>query len=91
MLLQYTVCLMIIHMFYANWVAQSSLFSHHQDTLLLLLKSLPMGCYFNIYGFGSRFEHFFPLVCLYILACLFIIVQMLHVLTSCNFHLQEEC
>uniref|UniRef100_A0A671S7Q7 VWFA domain-containing protein n=1 Tax=Sinocyclocheilus anshuiensis TaxID=1608454 RepID=A0A671S7Q7_9TELE len=32
-----------------------------KDTLLLLLKSLPMGCYFNIYGFGSRFESFFPL------------------------------
>ncbi|XP_058622849.1 von Willebrand factor A domain-containing protein 5A-like [Onychostoma macrolepis] len=31
-----------------------------KDTLLLLLKSLPMGCYFNIYGFGSRFECFFP-------------------------------
>ncbi|KAL2096464.1 hypothetical protein ACEWY4_008612 [Coilia grayii] len=31
-----------------------------KDTLLLLLKSLPMGCYFNIYGFGSHFEHFFP-------------------------------
>ncbi|CAM4733942.1 unnamed protein product [Leuciscus chuanchicus] len=31
-----------------------------KDTLLLLLKSLPMGCYFNIYGFGSRFEFFFP-------------------------------
>ncbi|KAL1247152.1 hypothetical protein QQF64_022528 [Cirrhinus molitorella] len=31
-----------------------------KDTLLLLLKSLPMGCYFNIYGFGSRFEAFFP-------------------------------
>ncbi|XP_073688694.1 von Willebrand factor A domain-containing protein 5A-like [Garra rufa] len=31
-----------------------------QDTLLLLLKSLPMGCYFNIYGFGSHFESFFP-------------------------------
>ncbi|KAG1952441.1 von Willebrand factor A domain-containing protein 5A-like isoform X1 [Pimephales promelas] len=31
-----------------------------KDTLLLLLKSLPMGCYFNIYGFGSRFESFFP-------------------------------
>ncbi|RXN17482.1 von Willebrand factor A domain-containing 5A-like protein [Labeo rohita] len=31
-----------------------------RDTLLLLLKSLPMGCYFNIYGFGSRFESFFP-------------------------------
>ncbi|KAK9952009.1 hypothetical protein ABG768_017877 [Culter alburnus] len=31
-----------------------------KDTLLLLLKSLPMGCYFNIYGFGSRFEFFYP-------------------------------
>ncbi|XP_073688058.1 von Willebrand factor A domain-containing protein 5A-like [Garra rufa] len=31
-----------------------------RDTLLLLLKSLPMGSYFNIYGFGSRFESIFP-------------------------------
>ncbi|XP_060770424.1 von Willebrand factor A domain-containing protein 5A-like isoform X2 [Neoarius graeffei] len=31
-----------------------------RDTLLLLLKSLPMGCYFNIYGFGSHYESFFP-------------------------------
>uniref|UniRef100_A0A3P8UVF7 Si:ch73-265h17.2 n=1 Tax=Cynoglossus semilaevis TaxID=244447 RepID=A0A3P8UVF7_CYNSE len=31
-----------------------------RDTLLLLLKSLPMGCYFNIYSFGSTFEHIFP-------------------------------
>ncbi|XP_046891558.1 von Willebrand factor A domain-containing protein 5A-like isoform X2 [Hypomesus transpacificus] len=31
-----------------------------RDTLLLLLKSLPMGCYFNIYGFGSNYESFFP-------------------------------
>uniref|UniRef100_A0A8C1A553 von Willebrand factor A domain-containing protein 5A-like n=1 Tax=Cyprinus carpio carpio TaxID=630221 RepID=A0A8C1A553_CYPCA len=31
-----------------------------KDTLLLLLKSLPMGCYFNIYGFGSDFKSFFP-------------------------------
>ncbi|GCB76106.1 hypothetical protein scyTo_0019844 [Scyliorhinus torazame] len=31
-----------------------------QDTLLLLLKSLPMGCFFNIYGFGSHFDSFFP-------------------------------
>ncbi|XP_061828869.1 von Willebrand factor A domain-containing protein 5A-like isoform X3 [Nerophis lumbriciformis] len=34
--------------------------SSARDTLLLLLKSLPMGCYFNIYSFGSRFEHIFP-------------------------------
>ncbi|KAM9452423.1 von Willebrand factor A domain-containing protein 5A-like isoform 4-T11 [Salvelinus alpinus] len=31
-----------------------------RDTLLLLLKSLPMGCYFNIIGFGSSYESFFP-------------------------------
>ncbi|KAM8905375.1 von Willebrand factor A domain-containing protein 5A-like isoform 1-T1 [Spinachia spinachia] len=31
-----------------------------RDTLLLLLKSVPLGCYFNIYSFGSRFEHIFP-------------------------------
>ncbi|XP_066523326.1 von Willebrand factor A domain-containing protein 5A-like isoform X3 [Hoplias malabaricus] len=31
-----------------------------RDTLLLLLKSLPLGCYFNIYGFGSEYESFFP-------------------------------
>ncbi|XP_061574894.1 von Willebrand factor A domain-containing protein 5A-like isoform X2 [Cololabis saira] len=31
-----------------------------KDTLLLLLKSLPVGCYFNIYSFGSNFEHIFP-------------------------------
>ncbi|XP_044058720.1 von Willebrand factor A domain-containing protein 5A-like [Siniperca chuatsi] len=30
-----------------------------RDTLLLLLKSLPMGCYFNIYSFGSSYEHIF--------------------------------
>ncbi|KAK9520576.1 hypothetical protein VZT92_020452 [Zoarces viviparus] len=31
-----------------------------RDTLLLLLKSVPLGCYFNIYSFGSRYEHIFP-------------------------------
>uniref|UniRef100_A0A8C6U190 von Willebrand factor A domain containing 5A n=1 Tax=Neogobius melanostomus TaxID=47308 RepID=A0A8C6U190_9GOBI len=31
-----------------------------RDTLLLLLKSLPMGCFFNIYSFGSTFEQIFP-------------------------------
>ncbi|XP_041087625.1 von Willebrand factor A domain-containing protein 5A-like isoform X2 [Polyodon spathula] len=31
-----------------------------RNTLLLLLKSLPLGCFFNIYGFGSNFESFFP-------------------------------
>ncbi|XP_078392864.1 von Willebrand factor A domain-containing protein 5A-like, partial [Cetorhinus maximus] len=31
-----------------------------KETLLLLLKSLPMGCFFNVYGFGSHFRSFFP-------------------------------
>ncbi|XP_072269680.1 von Willebrand factor A domain-containing protein 5A-like isoform X2 [Pyxicephalus adspersus] len=31
-----------------------------KETLVLLLKSLPLGCFFNIYGFGSHFEAFFP-------------------------------
>ncbi|KAL4681842.1 hypothetical protein H8959_007319 [Pygathrix nigripes] len=31
-----------------------------KETLTLLLKSLPMGCYFNIYGFGSSYEAYFP-------------------------------
>ncbi|XP_056403370.1 von Willebrand factor A domain-containing protein 5A-like [Hyla sarda] len=31
-----------------------------KETLVLLLKSLPLGCYFNIYGFGSNFESYFP-------------------------------
>ncbi|XP_034023836.1 von Willebrand factor A domain-containing protein 5A-like [Thalassophryne amazonica] len=31
-----------------------------KDTLLLLLKSIPLGCYFNIYSFGSHYEHIFP-------------------------------
>ncbi|XP_040191530.1 von Willebrand factor A domain-containing protein 5A-like isoform X1 [Rana temporaria] len=30
-----------------------------KETLVLLLKSLPLGCYFNIYGFGSTFESLF--------------------------------
>nr|XP_046246259.1 von Willebrand factor A domain-containing protein 5A-like isoform X2 [Scatophagus argus] len=34
--------------------------SSARDTLLLLLKSLPMGCFFNIYSFGSTYEHIFP-------------------------------
>ncbi|KAI4897473.1 hypothetical protein NFI96_013350 [Prochilodus magdalenae] len=31
-----------------------------RETLLLLLKSLPLGCYFNIYSFGSHYDSFFP-------------------------------
>ncbi|XP_037697728.1 von Willebrand factor A domain-containing protein 5A-like isoform X2 [Choloepus didactylus] len=30
-----------------------------KETLVLLLKSLPLGCYFNIFGFGSKYEAFF--------------------------------
>ncbi|NXW51917.1 VMA5A protein, partial [Nyctiprogne leucopyga] len=31
-----------------------------QNTLLFLLKSLPVGCYFNIYSFGATFKAFYP-------------------------------
>ena len=31
-----------------------------RETLILFLKSIPPGCYFNIIGFGSRYEHLFP-------------------------------
>ncbi|NWI50248.1 VMA5A protein, partial [Calyptomena viridis] len=31
-----------------------------QNTLLFLLKSLPLGCYFNIYSFGDTFKAFYP-------------------------------
>uniref|UniRef100_A0A3P9BI21 von Willebrand factor A domain-containing protein 5A-like n=1 Tax=Maylandia zebra TaxID=106582 RepID=A0A3P9BI21_9CICH len=41
-------------------MASPSFLSSLKDTLLLLLKSLPMGCYFNIYSFGSSYEHIFP-------------------------------
>ncbi|XP_004604827.2 von Willebrand factor A domain-containing protein 5A [Sorex araneus] len=30
-----------------------------KETLILLLKSLPLGCYFNIHRFGSSYEAFF--------------------------------
>uniref|UniRef100_A0A3P9DKM3 VIT domain-containing protein n=1 Tax=Maylandia zebra TaxID=106582 RepID=A0A3P9DKM3_9CICH len=43
-----------------NTEQQESWMSSARDTLLLLLKSLPMGCYFNIYSFGSGYEHIFP-------------------------------
>ncbi|XP_053121919.1 von Willebrand factor A domain-containing protein 5A-like [Hemicordylus capensis] len=31
-----------------------------KETLVLILKSLPLGCYFNIYGFGSSHDSFYP-------------------------------
>ncbi|XP_043974868.1 von Willebrand factor A domain-containing protein 5A-like isoform X3 [Gambusia affinis] len=43
-----------------NNTLQETRISSARDTLLFLLKSLPMGCYFNIYSFGSSFEHIFP-------------------------------
>lgn len=30
------------------------------ETLLLLLKSLPTGCYFNVCSFGSNYDFLFP-------------------------------
>ncbi|XP_049712876.1 von Willebrand factor A domain-containing protein 5A-like isoform X1 [Elephas maximus indicus] len=30
-----------------------------KETLILLLKNLPVGCYFNVFGFGSSYESFF--------------------------------
>ena len=30
------------------------------ETLVLFLKSIPQGCFFNIISFGSRYEPFFP-------------------------------
>lgn len=53
-------CHLIIHNVpLTQWPSLSEL-SHIKDTLLLLLKSLPMGGYFNIYSFGSTYEHIFP-------------------------------
>ncbi|XP_039905465.1 von Willebrand factor A domain-containing protein 5A-like isoform X2 [Simochromis diagramma] len=43
-----------------NTEQQESWMSSARDTLLLLLKCFPMGCYFNIYSFGSIYEHIFP-------------------------------
>jgi len=31
-----------------------------QTALLVFLKSLPPGCYFNVIGFGSHFALLFP-------------------------------
>lgn len=39
-----------------------SLPSYVQESLLLLLKSLPIGCLFNVYSFGSTHTSFFPWV-----------------------------
>ncbi|KAF3693020.1 von Willebrand factor A domain-containing protein 5A [Channa argus] len=43
-----------------NSKQQETRIGNARDTLLLLLKSLPMGCYFNIYSFGSTYESIFP-------------------------------
>ena len=31
-----------------------------RETLILSLESIPPGCYFNIIGFGSSYQHLFP-------------------------------
>ncbi|XP_078471869.1 von Willebrand factor A domain-containing protein 5A-like [Lampetra planeri] len=36
-----------------------------KETLMLLLKSLPLGCFFNVYTFGSSYNSFFPESCEY--------------------------
>ena len=36
-----------------------------RDTLILFLKSIPPGCYFNIIGFGSQYSPLFPSSVLY--------------------------
>ncbi|XP_051625659.1 von Willebrand factor A domain-containing protein 5A-like [Manacus candei] len=42
------------------FLVDCSLFQDAQNTLLFLLKSLPLGCYFNIYSFGATFKAFYP-------------------------------
>lgn len=39
---------------------RGSKMSHARETLMLILKSLPEGSYFNVVSFGSRFEALFP-------------------------------
>ncbi|NXK20641.1 VMA5A protein, partial [Arenaria interpres] len=47
---------------YSAWLPHLS-YAHPsiclQNTLLFLLKSLPLGCYFNIYTFGATFHAFY--------------------------------
>ncbi len=40
---------------------QGAYINSAKETLVLFLKSIPPGCYFNIIGFGSSFEHLFPI------------------------------
>ena len=54
------LCHKIIHSVPLTQWPSLSFLSSSKDTLLLLLKSLPMGCYFNIYSFGSNYQHIFP-------------------------------
>ena len=39
---------------------QGAYINSARETLVLFLKSIPPGCYFNIIGFGSSYEHLFP-------------------------------
>ncbi|XP_070585225.1 von Willebrand factor A domain-containing protein 5A [Erythrolamprus reginae] len=43
-----------------NSLGSQSRIESAKETLIFLLKSLPLGCYFNIYGFGSTFDSFYP-------------------------------
>ncbi|XP_058036966.1 von Willebrand factor A domain-containing protein 5A-like isoform X2 [Ahaetulla prasina] len=43
-----------------NHVGSPSRIQSAKETLIFLLKSLPLGCYFNVYGFGSTYESFYP-------------------------------
>uniref|UniRef100_A0A803XL12 VIT domain-containing protein n=1 Tax=Meleagris gallopavo TaxID=9103 RepID=A0A803XL12_MELGA len=42
------------------FVLDSSSLEHTQDPMLFLLKSLPLGCYFNIYCYGGTSEGIYP-------------------------------
>ncbi|XP_013923319.1 PREDICTED: von Willebrand factor A domain-containing protein 5A [Thamnophis sirtalis] len=43
-----------------NSVGTQSRIESAKETLIFLLKSLPLGCYFNIFGFGSTYDSFYP-------------------------------
>ncbi|XP_013917952.1 PREDICTED: von Willebrand factor A domain-containing protein 5A-like [Thamnophis sirtalis] len=49
-----------MHTTVANNAGSPSRIQSAKETLIFLLKSLPLGCYFNVYGFGSTYESFYP-------------------------------
>nr|XP_021146905.1 von Willebrand factor A domain-containing protein 5A-like isoform X3 [Columba livia] len=42
------------------FLLDTTFLEHAQDSLLFLLKSLPLGCYFNIYCYGQTSEGIYP-------------------------------